>query len=271
MKIEELQVQDIFGGPRVHNPNEINPYVGCMFHCVYCYVEGNEQPEGVLQAKVNAAAIVERDIESLDPSVAIFLSSQTDPYVFAEKKYEITRSCIECVKRHPRYRLSILTKSDLVVRDVDLLSQMRCEVQFSIAVMSPDVQQVIEPFAPPVTARLEAIRQLERAKIPTSVRIKPILPFGFTPVREIVEAAAEATSGPLIVQGMDLGLTYMTRVAEAAYRHFPDNLESWFTRPDEVRAERDATIAYLKSHERVRYEAVGEVYSLIQARLPHRA
>lgn len=270
MKIEEVQVQEIFGGPNVHNPNEINPYVGCMFHCVYCYVDGNEQPEGTLQAKVNAAEIVERDIETRDPGVAIFLSSQTDPYLFAEKKYAITRACIERIARHPRYRLSILTKSDLVVRDLDLLSRVPCEVQFSIAVMSPEVQGVIEPYAPPVAHRFEAIRKLEEAKIPTSVRIKPVLPFGFTPVREIVETAAQVTSGPLVVQGVDLGVTYMTRVAEAAYRHFPDQLAAWFTRPEEARAEREATIDYLRSHRRVRYEEVTDVYNLIQARFhPH--
>lgn len=266
MKIEEIQVQTIFGGPNVHNPNEINPYVGCMFHCVYCYVDGNEEPEGTLQVKLNAAEIVERDIETRSPGVAIFLSSQTDPYVFAEKKYGITRSCIETVLRHPRYRLSILTKSDLVVRDLDLLSRIPCEVQFSIAVLNPEAQEVVEPYAPPVERRLSAIKQLEEAGIPTSVRIKPILPFGLTPVRELVETVASVTKGPLVVQGVDLGVTYMNRVAQAAYKHFPEQLTEWLMQPEKVRAEREATIDYLRSHPRVKYEAVADVLQLIQAR-----
>jgi DNA repair photolyase len=237
-----------------------------MFHCTYCYVEGNEIPNADLYAKINAADIVERDIETCDPSIAIFLSSQTDPYLYAEKKYRITRACIERVARHPRYRLSILTKSDLVVRDIDLLAKMDCVVQFSIAVIDSEIQQVVEPSAPPTAQRLDAIRRLESAGIRTSVRIKPILPFGLTNARSVVEMVAEVTSGQIVVQGVDMGLPYMTRMAELAFRYFPDKLAQWLDRPDEVRAERDALIEYLKRHERVRYDEIGEVYRLVQAR-----
>ncbi len=87
MEIIETNVNNIFGGANTHNPNEINPFIGCMFNCSYCYVEGNNDKSSKLYVKMNAAKLVERDIGNCNPRIAIFLSSQTDPYLYAEKKY----------------------------------------------------------------------------------------------------------------------------------------------------------------------------------------
>ncbi|NPC85438.1 radical SAM protein, partial [Pyxidicoccus fallax] len=266
MRIIEVTVDEIFGGPRVHNPNEINPYVGCMFHCTYCYVEGNERPQSDLYVKMNAAELVERDIETRDPGVAIFLSSQTDPYLYAEKKYRITRACIERVAQHPQYRLSILTKSDMIVRDIDLLRNVPCTIQFSITVDNPELQRLIEPSAPSVARRLEAIRRLESEGIRTSVRMKPFLPFGFTDARKVIEMVADVTTGPIVVQGIDIGSAYMKRMAELALKHAPRELTRWLEQPEDVRTEREDIVQYLKRHPRVKYEDIRAVYQDVQTR-----
>lgn len=265
MKLVEVSVDSIFGGPNVHNPNEINPYSGCMFHCSYCYVDGNEDAQQEkLFIKMNAPELVDRDIESLDPRIAIFLSSQTDPYLYAEQKYRLTRGCIEQVVKHRPYTLSILTKSDLVMRDIDLLKQVDSEVQFSLAILDEQVRKVIEPFAPPVKDRLRAIDELERNGIPTSVRIKPILPFGFTPVREIVELVANRTTHPIVIQDLGVAPVYMERMAKLAEEHFPDRYRWWMENGEAIRREREELTDYVRNHPRIDFQDAQELLSQIR-------
>lgn len=266
MKITEIKSKNIFGGDGIHNPNEINPYVGCMFHCTYCYVEGNRNPKHDLLVKVNAPELVRRDISQLDPGIPIFLSSQTDPYLYAEKKYQITRKCIDEIRRHPKYHLSILTKSDLVLRDIDLFRKLNCKVQFSISLIDEKFRKVIEPFAPPVSKRIRAIIELERNQVPTSVRIKPVLPFGFSDVKEIVETVEGLTSGKIIIQGIGLRYPYVVRMAQIAQEQFPEHYWRWIQDFNVVRENQIDLVGYLKNHDRVDYREIDEVIEEVEAR-----
>lgn len=266
MKYQEIKVPRIFGTDGVHNPNEVNPYVGCLFSCSYCYVAGNENPDDGLRVKINAPQIVRRDIEQLDSSVAIFLSSLTDPYLYAERKYEITRRCIEEIIRHPAFRLSILTKSHLVTRDLDLLRQLDCCVEFSICALQREIQRVVEPFAPSVKKRLEAIEKLERNGTRTSVRIKPVLPFDLSDVVGIVRTVEGLISGSITVQGIDLQTPFVMRMALLAQKHFPDRLFRWLNEPERIREERAELKRFLKGHDRVTYREIDEVVREVRSR-----
>ncbi|MCP5014423.1 MAG: hypothetical protein GY938_03965 [Ketobacter sp.] len=162
--------------------------------------------------------------------------------------------------REPAYRLSILTKSDLVLRDLDLLTQMDCVVQFSIAVLYNKIQRVVEPQAPSTKRRLDAIRILEAGGVKTSVRLKPVLPFDLACVKDIVDIAAEVTSGKIYVQGIDIGKPYLFRIAEIAQQYFPDKLERWLSQPEKIAEERAELVSFLKHHERVHYERIDDAY-----------
>jgi DNA repair photolyase len=172
----------------------INPYVGCMHACAYCYAvfmrrfTDHKEPWGrFVDVKVNAPDLIPQGPEAVAQyqGKTIFLSSVTDPYQPFERRYRVTRRTIErLIPLQPK--LSILTKSDLVLRDIDLLKQFReCEVGFSIAMLDDHLRREIEPCAAPIPRRIDALRKLRAAGIKTYAFIGPILP-GLTDWREII-------------------------------------------------------------------------------------
>jgi DNA repair photolyase len=104
------------------------------------------------------------------------MSNSSDPYPPAEKSLEITRRCLEIMKDYD-IRLLIVTKSDIVARDVDLLSEMRCAVSITITCLSDEIASRIEPNAPKPGRRVEALRKLKDAGIPVILRLDPVIPF----------------------------------------------------------------------------------------------
>lgn len=169
----------------------INPYTGCMHSCIYCYARfmkrftGHKEEWGrFVDVKINAAdLIVEKTLKYKKTSV--FLSSVTDPYIPLERRYEITRKILEKLI-HLEPNLSIQTKSDLVLRDIDILKQFKdCQVGFTITSLSDNLRKETEPFASPVENRIKALERLKEEGIRTYVFIGPIMPF-LTDWKEIV-------------------------------------------------------------------------------------
>ncbi len=169
----------------------INPYVGCLHCCLYCYARfmkrftGHLEPWGkFIDIKINGPDLIQEKTEKYKGK-SIFLSSVTDPYNPLEKKYRLTRKILEkLIPLQPD--LGILTKSDLVLRDLDLLKQFRnCEVGLTITTINDNLRREIEPPASLVQKRIEALEKLKEAGIETYVFIGPILPF-FTEWKEIV-------------------------------------------------------------------------------------
>ncbi len=173
----------------------LNPYVGCPHRCLYCYAEymrkftGHAEPWGefldvkLCQTPLPAAKLFGR---------RVLLSSVTDPYNPFEKKYEVTRGLLKQLVPC-RAQVSILTKSALVVRDMDLLTQLPgCEVAFSFSTADERVRQLLEPGASPVAERVRALTQLRAAGISTAVMAAPLLP-GISDWKEIVDICAPVT------------------------------------------------------------------------------
>jgi DNA repair photolyase len=161
----------------------LNPYVGCSHACRYCYATfmkrftGHTEPWGsFVDVKINAPEVLRRQLKRIKRG-NIIISSVTDPYQPAEAKYKITRKCLEALAPY-QLPVSILTKSPLVLRDIDIISRFKdIEVGLTITTDDDKMRRIFEPEAPPVPARIDALKKLHKAGISTYVFIGPLLPM----------------------------------------------------------------------------------------------
>ena len=153
-----------------------NLYKGCSHGCVYCYAPSlthDERKWGTyVDAKVNAPQVLERELRGLERE-EVFLSSASDPYQPVEARYRLTRRCLEVLHRH-RLPVSVLTRSPLVLRDLDLLAKLEW-VRVGMSITSIPVRR-FEPGVPPLERRIETLRKLSRAGITTWVSLAPVVP-----------------------------------------------------------------------------------------------
>lgn len=171
----------------------INPYVGCAHACVYCYARfmkrftGHTEPWGeFVDVKVNAVELLRKRLHSMraKKTGVVLLGSVTDAYQPLERKYALTRGILRELAT-AGFPVSILTKSDLVVRDIDILKSFEsCSAGLTITTMDDSVRAIIEPRTASAGRRVDALRQLHESGIPTYVFIGPILP-GITDLRAI--------------------------------------------------------------------------------------
>ncbi len=161
----------------------INPYVGCLHSCIYCYAVFMKRFTNHLEkwgcfidVKINAPDLIPKETKKYQNKF-VFLSSVTDAYLPLEKKYQLTRKILsKLIPLEPN--LGVQTKSDLVLRDIDLLKQFsNCEVGFTITTLDDDLRKKIEPITSSVTDRIKALEKLYSEKINTYVFIGPIMPF----------------------------------------------------------------------------------------------
>ncbi|MDO8424575.1 MAG: radical SAM protein [bacterium] len=192
MEIREIEAKSILVKSGLPNSDwVINPYVGCQFGCKYCYAAfmGRwKHPDrdwgDFLDVKINAPEILKRDLERLEKKYgkkdfgSIFFSSVTDPYGPAETKYQLTRRCLEVLADF-KYEgeVSILTKSPLVTRDIDVLKRLKSEVGLTITTIEDKVAKFLESFAPSPTARIKTLQRLHELGIPIYAFVGPLLPY----------------------------------------------------------------------------------------------
>jgi DNA repair photolyase len=184
----------------------INPYRGCEFACKYCYArythEFMELREGVdfeqkIFVKQHAADLLRRELRQVKPGEEIAIGTATDPYQPAEKRFEVTRAILEEFARHGGFEIGIVTKSNLVLRDVDVLQQVaknnRLFINITITTLKTDLARKLEPRAPRPDLRLEAVRKLNQAGLSAGVSCAPVLP-GITDAPRDLEALVRATA-----------------------------------------------------------------------------
>ncbi|HEY3973014.1 MAG TPA: radical SAM protein [Candidatus Sulfotelmatobacter sp.] len=186
----------------------INPYRGCEFGCRYCYArythEFMEMRDGMeferkIYVKQNAAALLRHDLRRVKDGESIALGTATDPYQPAERRYEITRGILEEFVRHRGYELGIVTKSNLIVRDLELLQEVaktnRLSVHMTITTLDTALARILEPRAPRPDLRIDAVRALSQAGVRVGVSCSPVVP-GITDaskdLENVIRAAAEA-------------------------------------------------------------------------------
>ena len=181
MYIKEIQAKAILSKSKIF-PYVINPYVGCQHNCTYCYARfmkrftGHSEPWGqFVDVKINAVILLEKEILKKKPG-RVWVSGVCDPYQPLERKYQLTRGCLE-ILAEADWPVTVQTRSPLVLRDMDILkSGEHFEVGLSITTADDSVRYLFEPSAPPIAERLRALDELHQAGIRTFAMLAPLLP-----------------------------------------------------------------------------------------------
>jgi DNA repair photolyase len=239
--------------PDISFDRSINPYRGCEHGCVYCFARPTHAFLGLsagldfeskLFVKPDAPQLLERELSA--PSYkprTIAIGTNTDPYQPIERKYQVMRGILEVLERagHP---VGIVTKSSLVLRDMDILARMAernlAKVAISVTTLDAKLARTMEPRAATPSRRLEALRQLSAAGIPTSVMVAPVIPaINDADIERILDAAAIAG-----VQGagyvlLRLPLEVRDLFHEWLKANFPDRVNHVFKLIRDMRGGKD--------------------------------
>lgn len=209
----------------------INPYRGCEFGCTYCYARYTHEFmelrdardfEKKIYAKENAAGILRRELRSFQkPNRGIAIGTATDPYQPAERHFQVTRQILEILAMARGLRLSITTKSDLVVRDLDLFREIsrnnRLQINLSITTTDEKLARLLEPRAPRPDLRFEAVRKLVTEGLSAGVLMMPLLPAITTSDQNLEKVVCQAAQHQ--AQYLHAGVVFLMPSAQA--RFFP--------------------------------------------------
>ncbi|MCL2032491.1 MAG: radical SAM protein [Methanomassiliicoccaceae archaeon] len=167
----------------------LNPYGGCEHGCVYCYapevLHTDWKDWRVVKVRTNIPERLAKELSGLEGTIGI--GTVTDPYQYAEKRFRLTQRCLEILKERD-FRIHLHTKSDLILRDIELISSMRGEVGITITTLSDKFSKITEPGAPLPGKRLDTLRQLSERGIDTYALIGPVLDHLDGNEEELVEA-----------------------------------------------------------------------------------
>jgi len=175
-----------------------NPYSSCAFNCLYCYIRGSKYGENLetsLSVKINSIEILEKQLASRAKRGQfgyIVLSSATDPYLKLEKEYKLTRQALELIHAY-HFPVHMITKSDLILRDLDLLEKIDrdaqipegleahikngCIISFSFSFLNDEYGKIFEPGATPTSKRLIALQEVLSKGFLAGVSMMPLLPW----------------------------------------------------------------------------------------------
>lgn len=213
----------------------INCYVGCEHGCKYCYAYSitkkfalHEEAWGkFVDVKINAPEILKKEILRKKKG-KVFLSSLTDPYQPLEKKYQLTRKCLEILLKH-QFPIIIQTKSDLILRDLDLLKKFKsCEIGFTITTLDEEIREKFEPNSSPVKEKLEAIKVLKENGIFVYVFFGPVLPYlSDKNLDGYFEKMAELKVDEVWVDKLNLKPGVWESVSKVLKENYPELLKKW--------------------------------------------
>jgi DNA repair photolyase len=192
--------------PRMPFSWTVNPYRGCEFACKYCYarythefmeLRDNVEFERKIFVKQHASELLRSDLRKVKAGEIIAIGTATDPYQPAERRYEVTRSVLEEFAKRSGYDIGIVTKSNLILRDTDVLRRVAernsLYVNLTITTLDVDLARILEPRAPRPDLRLEAVRRLNENGVAAGVIIAPVLP-SITDAPKALEAIVRATA-----------------------------------------------------------------------------
>ena len=167
-----------------HGRCGMNIYRGCSHGCIYCDSRSLcyqfKHPFEDIEVKQNAPELLEQALKSKRKKCMIGTGAMSDPYMHCEKELQLTRRCLEIIKAN-EFGVAIQTKSDLILRDIDLLDEInrstKCVVQMTLTTYDDDLCKILEPNVCNTKRRIEVLEEMQKRGIPTIVWITPILPF----------------------------------------------------------------------------------------------
>ena len=279
----EIQTKSILNKTRRRDPwfldnYTLNPYSGCSFNCLYCYIRGSKygvHMEEKLAVKTNSVELLDKALANRakkNQYGIIVMSSATDPYLHVEKETELTRKLLEVVLKH-RFPVHIITKSDMVRRDFELLKEIekvailpkelkeklsqKSFITFSFSTLDDSVAKIFEPGATPPSIRIKTLEDALDTGFLSGVSLMPLLPF-ITDTGENLESMFRefASIGTKYVFPATLTLygenkaDSKTLVMKAIEKHYPQLLkkyEKFFGKSGEMpRFYRDAFYSKMK-------------------------
>jgi DNA repair photolyase len=232
LQIREVTAKSILNPSRISGVTyAINPYIGCQHACSYCFARfmirytGHQGEDwgSFVDAKINAPRVLQQQLRrrkktSKEP---VLFSSVTDAYQPVERRFQLTRHCLELLIQH-KFPISILTKSDLVLRDTDLLGKKsENEVGMTIITLNEKVRRVFESGAPPSIRRLEALQEIADQGIRTYGFVGPIIPYLSTPdLEELIRQLGERGVAYVLFDRLNVKYGNRPIIEQALQTHF---------------------------------------------------
>ena len=217
----------------------MNMYRGCTHGCIYCDSRSNcyhftHQFEDI-EVKQNAPELLEAALKSKRKRCMIGTGAMSDPYMHCEEDLQLTKRCIEIINKY-EFGLAIQTKSDRILRDIDLLDEInhksKCVVQMTLTTYDDDLCKILEPNVCNTKRRIEVLEEMQKRGIPTVVWLTPILPF-INDTKENVQAILEECARVKVKGIIDFGMGLTLRDGDREYyyaaldKHFPGMKEKY--------------------------------------------
>ncbi|MFT4111537.1 radical SAM protein [Silvibacterium sp.] len=221
----------------------INPYRGCEFACRYCYARYTHEflelrdPadfERKIFIKENSRWLLEQEIAKLHPGEEVALGTATDPYQPIERRARATRGILEVFAKRRGLRLGIVTKSTLIERDIDLLTEIACRhelvIHLTITTADAKLARILEPRAPRPDLRFQTVRRLREARLRAGVLCSPLLPGitdNLSAMEGVARRAKEADASFFAAQPLFLKPCSKATFLDFVKEHFPQLLPSY--------------------------------------------
>ena len=221
----------------------INPYRGCEFACKYCYarythefmeLRGGIEFEQKIFVKQRAAELLRHELKKVKRGEEIAIGTATDPYQPAERRFEVTRGILEEFAKHSGFAIGIVTKSNLITRDAEILRRVaennRLFVNVTVTTINPELARKLEPRAPRPDLRLETVRQLNLAGVDAGVICAPVLPEITDAPRDLealVKAASEVRAKYIFANPLFLKPCSAAVFLPFLQEHFPALVENY--------------------------------------------
>ncbi|MBQ8139784.1 MAG: radical SAM protein [Lachnospiraceae bacterium] len=220
----------------------MNIYRGCTHGCIYCDSRSRcyhfTHPFEDIEVKQNAPELLEKALRSKRKKCMIGTGSMSDPYMHCEENLRLTRRCLEIILKNG-FGLAIQTKSDCILRDIDLLSEInrsaKCVVQITLTTYDDDLCRIIEPNVCDTKRRIEVLEEMQKRGIPTIVWLTPILPF-INDTKENITAILNECVRVGVKGVIDFGMGLTLREGDREYyyaaldKHFPGMKERYIKR-----------------------------------------
>jgi DNA repair photolyase len=172
----------------------LSPYTGCAHKCLYCYITSYIPKGFEIRVKKNFLHKLRLDVKCADKSFYVSIANSSDPYPPLEEKMNLTRSALNLLLEN-EFKILIITKSSLVLKDLDVLKNGSCAVSLTVTSLNEDLLCILEPYASPPKERIEALRKLSFYGVPCIARIDPIIPGlndDLEEVKKLVEELVKA-------------------------------------------------------------------------------